>query len=327
MSKQKLISILLFGLTAFSNVHALTFKLSDDDVVGAPLLLETKYEDTFVELGKTYGLGFRELVQANPGVLPWVPGEGTEVVLPLSFILPHEDREAIVLNLAEFRIYHFIPEKKTVRSYAVGIGREGWQTPTIEAKVTGTIANPAWKPPESIRKEHAEMGDILPTIVPPGPDNPLGKYAISLSVPHYLFHGTNKKLGIGMRVSHGCVRLYDGDIEELATSARRGTPVRIINEPIKAGWLGDRLFLEVHPSLEETDDESVNVNRIIGEAMIKKPEVIINIDWKKVDSLMKAQNGMPEDITLGSPQTVSRKKKTAYSGGLLSSNADLFTAH
>ena len=226
--------------------QSLTFPLTGDEVVGEVQTIETRYEDTFVALGHTYGLGFRELVDANPGVLPWVPGEGTEVTLPLSFILPpaQQDQELIVLNLAEFRLYHFLPGDNVVRAYAVGIGREGWRTPTTEnsfARVTAVTPNPSWTPPESIRREHAAMGDILPAVVPPGPDNPLGDYKVGLTLPGYLFHGSNKKIGFGMRVSHGCVRLYDGDIEELANSVKPGTPVKIINEPVNAGWLGDRL--------------------------------------------------------------------------------------
>ena len=278
--------------------EALTFRLDGDDLVGNVMTLESNYEDTFVELGKIYGLGFRELMQANPEVLPWTPGDGTPLTLPLSFILPHEEREAIVLNLAEFRLYHFLPDKHTVRTYAVGIGRQGWETPTVETVVTSAVANPSWTPPESIRREHAAMGDILPAVVPPGPDNPLGLHAVRLSEPGYLFHGTNKKLGVGMRVSHGCVRLYAGDIEELANTVDRGTPVRIINEPVKAGWSGDRLYLEVHPPLEEMESDSVNVQRVIGEAMMRRPETIIDIDWEKVQALTAQQCGIPVDLTL-----------------------------
>ena len=310
MTLNRLISFCLaLALFCAGHAQALTFRLSSNDVVGEPMTMRTQYEDTFVALGKVYGLGFRELVQANPDVLPWVPGEGTEIILPLSFILPRGgERESIVLNLAEFRMYHFLPEKNTVRSYAVGIGRQGWQTPTVETRVTSVAADPSWTPPESIRREHAAMGDILPRVVPPGPDNPLGKYAVRLSEPGYLFHGTNKQLGVGMRVSHGCVRLYDGDIEELAHSVSRGTPVKIIDEPVKAGWLEDRLYLEVHPPLEEQGEQEVNVKKIIGEAMLRKPETIIDIDWERVDELMTARNGIPADITRDSTVAESHRE-------------------
>ncbi|MAT51199.1 MAG: hypothetical protein CMK32_08450 [Porticoccaceae bacterium] len=288
------------AVVAFSPaLQALTFRLpaNGDAVVGDNMTYTAKYEDTFVALGHIYGLGYREIVAANPDINPWVPGENTELTLPLSFILPKEDREAIVLNLAEFRLYHFLPEKNTVRTYAVGIGREGWQTPTVETRVTGVAANPSWTPPASIRAEHAAMGDILPAVVAPGPDNPLGRYAVRLSVPSYLFHGTNKKIGVGMRVSHGCVRLYDGDIEELANSVARGTPVRIINQPVKAGWHQGRLYLEVHEQLEEDAGSPIDFEEIILAALARRPQQTVNVDWDKVREAARHKSGMPVDIT------------------------------
>jgi len=278
--------------------YALTFRYDGDDLVGDTLTVTTKYEDTFVQLGHIYGLGFRELIDANPDVLPWVPGEGTEVLLPLSFIVPEESREAIVLNLAEFRLYHYLPEKRTVRAYAVGIGRQGWQTPTAEARVTAITKDPSWTPPASIRREHAAKGDILPDVVPPGPDNPLGKFAVKLSIPGYLFHGSNKKLGFGMRVSHGCVRMYDGDIEELANSVKPGTPVRIINQPAKAGWANRKLYLEVHAPLEEDQGANIPYEEIVQQALAARPGANIEVDWAKAKDVAQRRSGIPEDITL-----------------------------
>ena len=293
-------------LTAFlsslaaSAVQALTFPFTGDTVVGELQTIRTKYEDTFVDLGHTYGLGFRHLQSANPGVLPWVPGEGTELTLPTAFVLPYETREAIVINLPEFRLYHFLPEQNQVRTYAIGIGREGWETPTTEEReirVTTMTPNPSWTPPQSIRRDYASRGITLPAVVRPGPDNPLGKYAIRLTLPSYLVHGTNKKVGIGMRVSAGCIRLYDPDIEELAMSVKPGTPVRIINEPAMAGWRGNRLYLQVHPQLEEKRDVPINLERAIGEALAQRPATIVNIDWDKAREVAAEQRGVPVDIT------------------------------
>jgi L,D-transpeptidase ErfK/SrfK len=286
-----------------SYTEATTFRLNGEEVVGNDLKISTRYEDTFVDLGHVYGLGYRELLDANPGVLPWVPGEGTEVNLPLSFILPSQgltERENIVLNLAEFRLYHFIPAKNTVRTYAVGIGKEGWQTPTAEATVISVVRDPSWTPPISIRRERAAVGIILPAVVPPGPDNPLGKYAVRISIPGYLFHGSNQKLGFGMRVSHGCVRLYDSDIEELATSILPGTTVRIINEPVKAGWKKGRLYLEVHPQLEEDEAVPINVEQVIVEALSRRSNLPAEIDWEMVQEVVKRKSGLPEVISVHS---------------------------
>lgn len=291
--------LILASVLVSTAAQALTFRLPDnnDEVVGDNMSYTTRYEDTFVAIGRIYGLGFRQMMNANPGIHPWVPGEGTEITLPLSYILPQEDREAIVLNLAEFRMYHFLPEKNTVRSYGVGIGREGWETPQTETRVTSVAANPSWTPPESIRREHAAQGDILPRVVPPGPDNPLGHYAVRLALPSYLFHGSNKPVGVGMRVSHGCIRLYDGDIEELAHSVKPGTPVRIINEPVKAGWLRGRLFLEVHPPLEEDADKPLPYESVIQAALERRPDHGIAVDWDKVRVAVEEQRGIPIDIT------------------------------
>jgi len=292
-------TLLAVAFLVSASVQALTFRLpeNNDEVVGDNMTYTTGYEDTFVAIGRVYGLGFRQMMNANPDVHPWVPGEGTEITLPLSYILPQESREAIVLNLAEFRMYHFLPEKNTVRSYGVGIGREGWETPQTETRVTSVAANPSWTPPESIRREHAERGDILPRVVAPGPDNPLGQYAVRLALPSYLFHGSNKPIGVGMRVSHGCIRLYDGDIEELAHSVSPGTPVRIINEPVKAGWLRGRLYLEVHPQLEEDMDKPLGFDAVIEAALVRRPNHGITVDWDKVRLAVEEQRGYPIDIT------------------------------
>ncbi len=307
-----LISAVLLPCT----VQALTFRLAGDEVVGNTLEIQTSYEDTFVDLGHVYGLGYREMMDANPDVWPWVPGEGTDVRLPLAFVLPSQGlggEETIVLNLAEFRLYHFIPEKNIVRAYAVGIGKQGWETPTSTATVTGVVQNPSWTPPASIRQESAARGITLPSVVPPGPDNPLGEYAVALSIPGYLFHGSNQRLGFGMRVSHGCIRLYASDIEELATSVRPGLPVNIINEPVKAGWKEGQLFLEVHPQLEEYADQPVNVEQIIAAAVARRPDLVRGegwsegwealIDWEKVSALTSRQSGIPEAISGVSPRS------------------------
>lgn len=293
--------ILTSLLLACSTGQALTFRLDGDEVVGNNLEIETRYEDTFVNFGQIYGLGYRELIDANPGISPWVPGEGTVVTLPLSFILPSQGltgEEVIVLNLAEFRLYHFLPEQNIVRAYAVGIGKEGWQTPTSAARVTGVVQNPSWTPPQSIRQEQAARGIILPSVVPPGPDNPLGEYAVALSIPGYLFHGSNKRLGIGMRVSHGCIRLYAADIEELATSVRPGLPVTIINEPVKAGWKDGQLYLEAHPLLAEDQDRVIDLEGLLADALSRRPELKREIDWEKARRVAEQRSGVPELISL-----------------------------
>jgi L,D-transpeptidase ErfK/SrfK len=232
------------------------FVLSPDtDVVGEIQVIRARYEDTFVDIARAYDLGYDELVDANPGVDPWLPGEGTRIVLPTQFVLPDGPRTGIVLNLAAKRLFYFpkpaAGEPAVVITHPVGIGREGWQTPLGTTKVVAKTKDPVWVVPPSIRKEHAAQGNPLPARVPPGPDNPLGRHALRLGFPSYLIHGTNKPSGIGMRVSHGCIQLFPEDIESLFGQVAVGTPVRIVNQPVLLGWRDGNLYLEVHPPLED----------------------------------------------------------------------------
>jgi len=184
---------------------------ADVDVIGAVQTVSARHEETLLDIARAHGLGFDDIVRANPGVDPWVPGEGTQVTLPTRFVLPRAERRGLVLNLPEMRMYYFpVPAKgeaPTVVTYPVSIGRMDWSTPLGRAKIVAKVKNPSWYPPESIRKEHAEDGRPLPQVVPPGPDNPLGAFAMRLSIPGYLIHSTNRPAGVGMRVTHGCIRM------------------------------------------------------------------------------------------------------------------------
>jgi L,D-transpeptidase ErfK/SrfK len=232
------------------------FELTEgSDVVGELQVIVARHEDTFVDIARAYDLGYDEIEAANPGVDAWLPGAGTRIVLPTWFVLPDAPREGIVLNVGTKRLFYFpkavAGKPRVVITHPVGIGREGWQTPIGTTRVVAKNKDPVWTVPPSIRREHAADGDPLPATVGPGPDNPLGAYALRLGFPGYLIHGTNKPDGIGMRVSHGCVQLFPEDIESLFAEVAVGTPVRIINEPQLLGWRGDNLYLEVHPALED----------------------------------------------------------------------------
>ncbi|MEO0997667.1 MAG: L,D-transpeptidase family protein [Pseudomonadota bacterium] len=240
-------------------IDSTTFVLDDAEqrVVGRVQIVLARADDTLSDMARTYGLGYDDLVNANPGVDPWLPGEGTPVVLPTQFVLPEGPREGIVLNIAAKRLYHFPEaapgEPRRVITHPIGIGRVGWATPTGSASVIAKAENPTWYVPLSVRKEHREMGDPLPAVVPPGPDNPLGHRVLKLDIEGYLIHGTNQPYGVGMRVSHGCVRLYPENIETLYAATALGTPVTIVNEPVLGAWQDGRYYLQAHPVLE--DDE------------------------------------------------------------------------
>jgi L,D-transpeptidase ErfK/SrfK len=242
------------------------------DVIGGASTIVARHDDTLLDIARRHGLGYEDIVRANPDVDVWLPGEGTEVLLPTRFILPAGPRRGVVLNLAEYRMYYF-PEPKAgeravVMTYPMSIGRMDWATPLGRTRVVAKVRNPAWYPPESVRAEHAAEGDILPRVVPPGPKNPLGARAMRLDIPGYLIHGTNRPDGVGMRVTHGCIRMFPEDIEFLFEHVPVNTPVRIINEPIKIGWDGDRLMMEAHRQLESTpivDDEAMSPIEAVAE--------------------------------------------------------------
>lgn len=233
------------------------FELESEDqrVVGEPQIVFTTAENTFSDLAREYGLGYDEIVAANPGVDPWLPGEGTPVLLPTQHVLPDAPYRGVVLNIAAKRLFYFPPvgegEPVKVMTYPMGIGRVGWETPVGEAEVIGKALDPHWYVPWSVQQEHREMGDPLPPVVPPGPDNPLGRHVLQLDLPGYLIHGTNKPYGVGMRVSHGCVRLYPENIETLYSLVGIGESVRIVNEPFLAGSRNGELYFEAHVPLED----------------------------------------------------------------------------
>jgi len=253
--------ILLFCILSFVStvVSALTLPAPDraeDGVIGDPpyqvKYVAAKYEDTLIDIAVAHHLGQEEIVLANPKVDRWLPGAGTPVRIPTSFILPNAPRQGIVVNLPEMRIYYY-PDKANVVTYAVGIGRENnWKTPLGRTQIAGKMENPSWTPPPSIIAEHLADGDVLEPYYPPGPDNPLGLFAFRLGIPGYLIHSTQKTNGIGMRVSHGCMRMYPADIERFFPTVKVGTTVNIVNQSIKVGWYHDTLYMEVYPELEET---------------------------------------------------------------------------
>jgi L,D-transpeptidase ErfK/SrfK len=227
----------------------------EQSVVGIPQVVFTSSDDTLSDFARAYGLGYDELIAANPDIDPWLPGENTPVLLPTQFVLPDVPREGIVLNLASKRLFYF-PEvaegqPAIVMTFPIGVGRVGWETPLGMTTVTAKAKDPHWYVPLSVRQEHAELGDPLPSVIPPGPENPLGHRVLKLDMPGYLIHGTNQPFGVGMRVSHGCVRLYPENIEYLYELVDIGETVTIINEPFLMGQLDGEIYFESHTPLED----------------------------------------------------------------------------
>jgi L,D-transpeptidase ErfK/SrfK len=246
---------LLLCLFVFNLSDAEIYELphNDNNIIGNISEVIASHEDTLLDIAQRHGLGFEEIKRANPNIDLWIPGEGTKVILPKKFILPDAPRSGLVLNIAEYRMYYY-PETvrgqpEIVITYPMSIGRVDWETPLGKTKVISKKENPSWYPPASIRAERAMEGEFLPNIIPPGPDNPLGDFAIRLDIPGYLIHGTNKPNGIGMRVTHGCIRMLPQNIEELYSMMSLNDDVYIVNQPIKLGWNSDELFIEAHEFL------------------------------------------------------------------------------
>ncbi len=271
-----------------------------DDVIGEISWYLAHYEDTMPELARRFDLGFVELMAANPGVDAWLPGEGRQILIPSAYVLPDAPRRGIVINLAELRLYYFRRDG-SIETVPVGIGRDYWQTPEIETVVSRKRKDPVWIPPASIRAEKPD----LPAQIGPGPDNPLGDFAMNLAYGSYVIHGTNKPLGVGRRVSHGCIRLYPEDIARLFPEVPTGTPVRIVDQEIKLGWSGGSLFLEAHPSQEQADEiEAGNTLEHwadIPGMMIRLSEMPgaaeADLDWPLIERTLRERSGVPVRIS------------------------------
>jgi len=317
------LSVLML-LTLGTTARAAEYWVADnEEVVGELQHIKARYEDTFVALARTYNVGFESLRRANPGVDAWVPGEGTEITIPTRFVLPHTPRRGIVVNVAELRLYYFpedsgsppsgvAPGARRVVTHPISVGRMDWHTPLGVTKVTGRVANPSWYPPDSIRAEHAERDDILPKIVPPGPDNPLGNHALRLGLPGYLIHGTNLPSGVGMRVTHGCIRMFPEDIEVMFKTVPIGTVVQIVNQSVKLGFTAEGgLYVEAHPPLPESniDGEKVEAANAALEATQESPltsltrayvaaseQRRIDLHWDVAERIAQRGLGIPEFV-------------------------------
>lgn len=235
--------------------HVFTLPREQDNVVGHLQVTRAHEEDTLSDIARRFNVGYEEIARANPGVDPWLPHEGTTVILPTQFVLPDAPHSGVVINLAALRLYYYPPAKQgepqRVITHPIGIGQIGWSTPVGNTKIVSKRANPTWYPPASVRKEHAEDGEILPAKIGPGPDNPLGRYAFTLDWPSYLIHGTNQPYGVGLRASHGCIRLYPEDVAQLFDEIPVGTKVTVVNQPLVSGYRGDVLYLQSYPVLDD----------------------------------------------------------------------------
>lgn len=287
--------------------EATQYELVDETALmfGSVERVIAKYEDTLPDLARVHSLGYEEILRANPGIDPWLPGAGRELLLPGQRILPPGPREGIVINLPEHRLYYFPKpkkgEKQRVLTYPVSVGKMDWRTPLGQTKITQKRKDPIWYPPESVRKEHAARGEPLPKAVPAGPDNPLGAHAMRLGIPggSYLIHGTNNPLAVGMAVTHGCIRMYPEDIAELFPLVPTGTKVWLINEPVKVARVEGQVWLEVHPPIDDQGQQKA-VELPMFETLLDQAlgESDAAVHWEQAQAVLAEAKGIPAVVGL-----------------------------
>jgi L,D-transpeptidase ErfK/SrfK len=274
-------------------------------VFGTDERIKATYQDTLLDIARRYSLGYEEIIRANPGVDMWLPGEGTDILLPGKRILPAGPREGVVVNLPEHRLYYFPKTKKgekpVVITYPVSIGKMDWSTPLGETHVVSKQKNPAWYPPESVRKEHLANGDPLPKVVPAGPDNPLGDYAMRLAVGggSYMLHGTNNPMAVGMAITHGCIRMYPEDVAALFPLVPVGTKVWLINDPVKVAYVDGELLLEAHPPVDKEGQTTEPNLELLSQQLDKAVgNDTAAIHWDLARETLQAANGIPAVVGL-----------------------------
>ena len=271
-------------------------------LIGEPRSYTFAKGDTLYDVARHLGLGINEVTEAFPDLDVWLPPEGETLAFPTWWVLPDSNYEGVVVNIPEMRLYYFPPHLKgglrTAITYPVGLGRDEWRTPTGKFKVTEKTVNPKWVVPESIRAEHIrDRGDDRNMIPGGAPDNPLGHYRIRLSLPLYGIHGTNIPWGVGMEVSHGCIRLYPEDIERLFTIVPVGAPGEIVYQPVKIGTRDGDVFVEVHPDIYDTGFDYLAGAKERLHAKGLENAIELNL---LVDALTE-KSGTPVRVSVGQP--------------------------
>jgi L,D-transpeptidase ErfK/SrfK len=282
---------------AVANVEAHSFHLDgQNNVIGRLASVPLQDGDTLLDLARHYGLGYQHIAEANPNLDPWVPQQDARAILPLQFILPDVKRSGVVINLASMRLFYYPDEKQAMLStWPIGTGKEGRSTPVGAMAIARKTEHPTWYVPDSIRRSHEQQGDPLPAVVPPGPDNPLGDYALYLSKPSFLIHGTNKPFSIGLRASNGCIRLYPEDIALAFREIPPRTPVLVVNQPYLVGWLNGQLYLEAHRPYEELDAKQEK-RKLLAELQRIAKNQPRKLDWPKIEETIEQARGIPTPI-------------------------------
>jgi L,D-transpeptidase ErfK/SrfK len=287
-------------------VVAYIFSLDPADpstVVGEPKSYTFAKGDTIYDVARHLGLGYNEVKDAYPDLDEWLPPDGETVPFPTTWVLPESDYQGVVVNVPEMRLYYFPPVPKrggarTVITYPVGLGREEWRTPTGKFKIAEKTVDPTWVIPDSIREEHiVQRGDTRRVIKGGEPDNPLGRYRMRLTLPLFGIHGTNIPWGVGMLVSHGCIRLYPEDIAKLFDIVPTGTPGELVYQPVKIGVRDGDVYVEAHRDIYEMGLDYVGVAR----DLLREKGWDGFVDWGPLSAALAKKSGVPTRISSGHP--------------------------
>ncbi|OGT37762.1 MAG: hypothetical protein A3F11_01100 [Gammaproteobacteria bacterium RIFCSPHIGHO2_12_FULL_37_14] len=300
MGNKKIWSVIIVFLLNYTNAFAATYQLpaNNEAVIGQVQYHSTSSGENVVTVAKQYDLGYNAIASANPH-LNMARGfpSGSNLQIPTQHLLPNQPRQGIVINLPEMRMYYFLENSHEVLTYPIGIGKIGKMIPITKTSITRKTKDPIWIPPQDIREFNLQQGIVLPSIMPPGPDNPLGPYAIYMRIPTYLIHSTIFPESVGRRASFGCIRMYESDIQTFFPSVHGGIPVVIINSPVKVAWQNNRLYVEAHHALEEHngafDTSLPGIVHVVNNASRNRPTLV---DWQLVSYLAKERDGLPHEV-------------------------------
>jgi L,D-transpeptidase ErfK/SrfK len=288
-------------------MHRFEIDHEQDDLIGAIQVTKASKEDTLSDIARRFNVGYEEIVRANPKVDPWLPGEGREIIVPTQQLLPNAPREGVVINVAAMRLYYFPKrqpgQKQVVYTHPIGIGKVGWATPEGTTRVVRKAKDPTWRPGPGVRAEHKKNGEILPAVVPPGPDNPLGTRAMYLGWPQYLIHGTNKPYGVGLRSSHGCIRMYPEDVEMIYEYVQTGEKVTVVNQPFVFGWHDGQLYMQAFDVLEDDPRNWKNAQkRLLSRALASRIQKELKarnetVNWELISKFTHDPRGIPVSVS------------------------------
>lgn len=288
-------------------MHRFEIDHEQDDLIGVIQVTKASKEDTLSDIARRFNVGYEEIVRANPKVDPWLPGEGREIIVPTQQLLPNAPREGVVINVAAMRLYYFPKrepgQKQVVYTHPIGIGKVGWATPEGTTRVVRKAKDPTWRPGPGVRAEHKKNGEILPAVVPPGPDNPLGTRAMYLGWPQYLIHGTNKPYGVGLRSSHGCIRMYPEDVEMIYEYVQTGERVTVVNQPFVFGWHEGQLYLQAFDVLEDDPRNWQKAQKsLLSRALAKRIQKELKarnetVNWELISKFTHDPRGIPVSVS------------------------------